>query len=316
MTWQSEWWLVALTVAGLAAIVVATAKDWGRASRAGGVTGAVRVLVAAGLVVIALRPSGEQEVETPVAVAADVVVMLDRTASMGALDHRGGRSRMEGAGEDLAALVADAAGAHVTVITFDDTARVLVPATTDVNSVVTTLRTVGWRPSAKATGSDVSVGVDLAREVLVRAAELRPGNRRMIVYAGDGEQTQAAARASFAPLADLVHEAWVLGYGTSAGGVMPIAPDDSALVTRDGVQQRSVIDEDALRGIAEELSGTYAHRSGADGLPDTTVQAAGPERELVPGAEHYWIVALALVPFLLAHLVVAVRRWREIKEAS
>lgn len=315
MTWQPDWWLVALTLVALAALVAVTVADGRAGSRSGRTTRAVRLVVAAGLVLVALRPSGEREIETPVAVAADVVVMLDRTASMGALDHHGGRSRMEGAGEDLAALVADAAGAHVTVITFDDAARVLVPATTDVNSVMTTVSTVGWRPSAKATGSDVSVGVDLAREVLLRAAEQRPGNRRMLVYAGDGEQTQTAERASFAPLADLVDEAWVLGYGTSGGGVMPVAPDDSTLVTRDGVEQRSVIDERALRAIAEELSGAYVHRSGADDLPDPAVRAAGTERELVPGAEHYWIVALALVPFLLVHLVVAVRRWREIKEA-
>ncbi|MBC9734020.1 vWA domain-containing protein [Nocardioides marmotae] len=314
MTWQPDWWLVLTTAAAaitFAAIAARRRRGSPRGTRARDL---VQVVVALGLVLVALRPSGQHEREVPAENAVDLVVMLDRTASMGAMDHAGGRSRMEGAAEDLVQLVAGAAGAHVSVIVFDDTARLLVPATTDVRSVVTTLGTVGWRPSAKAMGSDVSVGVELAHETLTKLAAQRPGNDRALVYAGDGEQTQSTARGSLAALAELVDEAWVLGYGTSAGGVMPVAPGASELVSRDGVEQRSVLDEETLQEMAEELDGSYVHRTGGGTLPDVARPAGSAARELVPGADYYWVVALVLVPPLLVCLAVAVRRWRAVKE--
>ncbi|NPC95208.1 VWA domain-containing protein [Nocardioides sp. zg-DK7169] len=314
MTWQPDWWLVLATGAAVMTLGVLTAGRWRGSSRATRATDLLRIVVALGLVLVALRPSGQHERDVPVENAVDVVVMLDRTASMGATDHTGGRSRMEGASEDLIEVVAGAAGAHVSVIVFDDTARLLVPPTTDVRSVVTTLGTVGWRPSAKATGSDVSVGVGLARETLTKLAGQRPDNARVLIYAGDGEQTQAAARESLAPVADLVDEAWVLGYGTRDGGVMPVAPGASDLVSWDGVEQRSVLDEGTLRGMADELRGSYVHRTGGEALPDLARPAGSAVREVVPGAEYYWLVAVGLVPLLLGHLVVAVRRWRTVKE--
>ncbi|QCX28232.1 vWA domain-containing protein [Nocardioides jishulii] len=313
MTWQPQWWLVVLAGAVAAALAVAASRRWSTASTTSRALDVVRVVAALGLVVVALRPSGEQERDVPVVAATDVVIMLDRTASMGALDHLGG-SRMDGASADLIQGVAAAAGAHVTVIAFDDSARVLVPATTDVGSVVTTLGTVGWRPSAKATGSDVSVGVELARETLAKVASQRPRNTRVLVYAGDGEQTQSTPRTSFAPLAELVDEAWVLGYGTQAGGEMPVAPGSSERVKLRGSVQRSVLDEQALRAIAGEVEGTYVHRSGAGDLPDLVGPSATGGREVVPGAEYYWIVALGLTPLLGIHLWVTVRRWREMEE--
>ncbi|WP_181312272.1 vWA domain-containing protein [Nocardioides campestrisoli] len=314
MTWQPQWWLVAVAAVATVVLLLTAASRWRASTAEIRLTAVLRVVVAVGLVLVALRPAGEQERDVPPVQAVDLVLMLDRTASMGALDHAGGRSRMDGASEDLVEVVAGAAGAHVSVIVFDDTARLLVPATTDVRSVVTTLGTVGWRPSAKATGSDVSVGVELARQTLTKLAAERPDNARVLVYAGDGEQTQTEARASFAPLAELVDEAWVLGFGTAAGGVMPVAPGDAARVTRDGVEQRSFLDEASLRGIADELQGSFVHRTRGGDLPVTVRPPAATAREIVPGAEYYWIVALGLAPLLLVHLLLAVRRWRAAKE--
>lgn len=313
MTWRPEWLLVALTCAVLALLLVLTVRGWRSSAPWARAASVGRVVVALGLVLVSLRPSGEQEVERPEQHDLDMVVMLDRTASMGALDHRGG-SRMEGAAEDLVEVVAGAAGAHVTVIVFDDTARVLVPATTDVNSVVTTLRTVGWRPWANATGSDISIGTELAREILAKVSEERPSSRRMLLYAGDGEQTQESQRSSFAPVAGLADEAWVLGYGTEAGGVMPVAPGETALVKLDGEPVRSTLDPRNLQAVADELGGTYVDRAASGPLPDAARAGPASVREVVPGAEHYWVVALALVPVLLVLLVLAVRRWRDVQE--
>lgn len=312
MTWRPEWWLVLPVTTVLVVLLVLTLRQWGRATTGQRSAALSRVVVAAGLVLVVLRPSGQHEVETPVASRVDLLVMLDRTGSMGALDHAGG-SRMDAAGEDLAEVVATSGGARVTVIAFDDTARVVVPGTTDARGVVTTLRTIGWRPSAKATGSDISVGLELARETLAQAATERPDSRRVLVYAGDGEQTLSSEPASFSELATLVDEAWVLGYGTAGGGRMPVAPGDEQLVTRGGVDQLSRMDEQALHTIADDLGGTYLHRGGGADLPDVAVSTAR-EREVVPGAEYYWIAALVVAPAALLQVFLAVRRWRAVKE--
>ena len=314
MSWRPEWLLVFPGVAVLLTVAVLAVRGWRAAERIQRVVHVARVLVAGLVLVVALRPAGEHEVETPVTQGVDVVLMLDRTASMGALDHDGGRSRMEGAAEDLVEVVSGAAGARFSVVVFDDDARLLLPATSDVASVVTTLRTVGWRPSAKATGSDVSVAVALTRSTLEKLASEHPDHRRVLVYAGDGEQTQQGEPGSFAPLADLVDEAWVLGYGSEEGGVMPIAPDDPQLVTREGVEQRSVPDPDVLGRIAEQTGGTFVPRTAPGGLPVIGRPTVTTSRELVPGAEHYWILALSAVPFMLLALAVGARRLREVHD--
>lgn len=273
-----------------------------------------RVVVAAAIVAIGLRPTAVDEVEVPVPGTTDVVLLVDRTASMGASDAVGGRSRIEALGDDLAELVIGTGGANVSVIVFDDDARVTVPSTTDATAVATHLRTLGWRPSAKATGSDISVAFDTARDVLEASAASALEHRRFVVYAGDGEQTADAVPASFAPLSELLDGALVLGYGTEDGGPMPIAPGETEQVTLDGEVQRSVIDEENLRAIATDLGGDYLHRTGAGDLPAFAEAEASTATELQPGTEYHWWIALAASGFLLHLLIGAVLELRQVRE--
>lgn len=230
---------------------------------------------------------------TPAPAGADVVILVDRTTSMAAQDYNGNQPRMDGVANDLEQLAAAFTQARITVVTADNEARIAAPWTTDASAIVTLGRTMGWREEGFGTGSDISVGVPLAEQLLRASATGRPDVPRYFFYLGDGEQTSAESPASFAGLADVVDGAWVLGYGTSTGGVMARRPDTTELVTHDGVAQRSHIDETALRVIAAQAEGTYLHRSSPSDLalpiqpvPPTALQApsatATASRQLLP----------------------------------
>lgn len=315
MILEPIWLVLTAAVALLAATLVWAVRHWLARSRAGRAGIVVRVLLALVAVAIGLHPVGAARVSVPRETTADLVLLVDRTTSMGAQDHAGGKPRMQGVAADLSQLVQDLSGAQVAVVVFDDDARLAVPFTTDVTTVSGFLRTVGWRPSTKASGSDISVGVEVAEQLLRKAAAVRPDHDRYLVYVGDGEQTADKAPASFAPLKDLVTGALVLGYGTTTGGQMATRAGSDELVRVDGAVQRSRIDQAALTAIAEQLGADYHHRTGAGALPELVPPGSATSvSRLVPGKEFYWILALVGALGLLQLLWSSVSAMRAARE--
>jgi Ca-activated chloride channel homolog len=274
----------------------------------------VRVALAVAAVAIGLHPVDTVRVGATRETDVDLVLVVDRTTSMGARDLTGDRPRMAGVAADLGALLDQVAGARVAVVVFDDDARLAVPFTADATTVAGYLQVVGWRPSAKATGSDISVGIGLTRDVLTQAAAEHPDHRRYLVYAGDGEQTAESAPASFAPLRSLVDGALVLGYGTPEGGPMTTTDSGDDLIRIRGEVQVSRYDEAALRTVADQLGATYEHRTGPGPLPDVVEPGTAESGALVPGREYYWLVALGAAAGLLVLLGGATAALRAVRE--
>ncbi len=243
---------------------------------------------------VALQPAIVGSEDPPTPTATDIVLVVDRTTSMGAADYNGKRPRMEGVAADVAELVAAMPSARYSVVVMDNDARIEVPWTTDTAAVVTFAQTMGWREETFGIGSDISVGKPLAEELLSTSAQTRPQARRFLVYLGDGEQTMEATPASFDSLAPLLTGAKVWGYGTQQGGRMTLRSDTDELVEQDGVPQLSMINEGALQQIADDLGGTYEHRTGpgglefwSDGAGAATGETGTPDYSLV------WLLALA-----------------------
>lgn len=304
-----------MVLAGLALIALAAAlvHRWRVKGRPARIAGWLRVILAILALGIALRPVQGHFEPRPAEPHVDVLLMIDRTTSMGATDYGAGAPRMSGVAADVAELMGQAAGARVAVIVIDDEAQLAVPFTTDAAAVTGFVGSVGWRNAKTAAGSDISVGVDLARQTLERAALERPDHQRYFVYYGDGEQTVDTPPRSFGELVDLLAGSLVLGYGTSAGATMPLHPDTDELVTIDGVPQVSHLDEPNLTAIAGQLGGQYLHRTGAAGLPKLVPPENRTSDEFVTTVEYYWMLALAGVPLLLVLLgraVVGVRTAR------
>lgn len=246
----------------------------------------------------------------PPPTSVDLLLVVDRTTSMGATDWNGARTRMEGVAADVAELMRAMPGSRVSIITADNEARVVTPWTTDAAAVVTAAETMGWREEGYGIGSDISVGVPLALDQLDSASRARPASARYLVYFGDGEQTTATPPGTFEALRPLVADALVLGYGTPEGATMSIRPGADQLVERDGVAQLSRIDETALRRIAAQVGGTYVHRVSPGELPlwRTPIGDVGQASGVLPPPPPSWWLGLAAVVLLLADLLVSVRR--------
>lgn len=305
--------LVVLAGFVLVLLVAGLVHGWRAKGRPARIAGWLRVLLALLVLGIALRPVQGHLEPRPAEPRVDVLIMIDRTTSMGATDYAAGAPRMSGVAADVAELMHQIAGARVGVIVIDDEARLAVPFTTDAQAVSGFVATAGWRNARTAAGSDISVGVELAQQTLERAAAERPEHQRYFFYFGDGEQTVDIPPRSFAELAGLLAGSLVLGYGTAAGAAMLLGPDTDELVSIDGVPQLSHLGEPNLTAIAGQLGGRYLHRAGPGGLPEVVPPEARTADEFVTTVEYYWMLALAGVPLLLVLLgraVVGVRTAR------
>ena len=231
----------------------------------------------------------------------DVLLLVDRTLSMAAEDYDGGRTRMEGVKSDIKQLMTTYAGARFAVMSFTHESYLEVAFTSDTAALQSFVDVMFPVERAYGAGSRVDVAVEHATELLDRVTKQQPDRRRVVVYLGDGEQTSKDARTSFAALKPSLSGALVLGYGTREGGRMKSSPGSSSYVYDDTTRKEalSVIDETTLKQIAEELGGSYAHRSAPGGTISLQVtsgsgglQSAGP---LTARNDLTWALALVLL---------------------
>ncbi|MDK9352891.1 VWA domain-containing protein [Propionibacterium freudenreichii] len=297
---QPLWWVVACgALLAVAQLVVARRP-----------VPVLRLAICAVVMVIGLHPVFTSAPITGRDHGADVVVVIDRTTSMGADDYQGGQPRMSGAASDIARLVGDYRGARFSVIAMDDNARLEVPFTTDGDAVAGYAAALGWQRSTQGSGSDISSGVGLAAQELEASRRDRPQAQRLLVYCGDGEQTIDTAPASFAPLADELTDALVLGYGTQAGGIMQTYPGSGEYVTFQGAPAVSHIDQAALQAIAEQTRGRYAHRDAPGPLPATSVSVQPAAVATPTSSDPTWVLALVLTGLL------GVEVWRTVRQQA
>ena len=270
-----------------------------------------RIGIVAALVLILLQPGfGTRAVPNQVS-DIEVLVLVDRTRSMSALDYQDG-PRIYGAQRDLADLADALPRARFALLTFGRDATLELPFTSDPSAFSTAIETLQLEGPFDGSGSRADRPLEELQETLARADEQHPDRRRILVYVGDGENTGDHEQASFADLEDLVDGVIVLGYGTEEGARMPEADD---LSTDDGylydqetrADAISRIDEDNLQTIADELVIGYAHRTEPGGMgaiaDDFEASYATDDREDAP-AKHdlTWVFGLLLLGLVLLEL--------------
>lgn len=267
------------------------------------------------LALVALDPRIGPPPPEPGDAGADVVFVIDRTTSMAAQDYHGDEPRMAGVAADVEAIVQSMPGARFAVVTSDNEARIAAPWTTDGQAIITLARTMGWREEGFGTGSDIAVAVPLLQGLLGEDAASRPTAARYLVYMGDGEQIAEQEPASFEPLRAHLTDARVFGYGTQEGGVMAMRVDTDELVTRGGVAQRSMIDQGRLQTIAQQLDGTYQHRTAPGGIEGWPAAPAVTTAAGQSGRGFGWWFAIAGALVIAADLAITARRARQAREA-
>jgi Ca-activated chloride channel family protein len=170
--------------------------------------------------VLALGPSVPGGTSAPGVSNLDVVVAIDTTPSMGALDYAGTQQRLAGVKKDVLALAGKLQGARLEVITFDSDADVILPFTNDQTAFASAVNGLTPQASGYSQGSAIDKPVTLITEELKSSKALYPQHQRLLFYLGDGEQTSSAAVSSFAPIAPYLNGGAVLGYGTTVGAKM------------------------------------------------------------------------------------------------
>lgn len=265
-------------------------------------------------VVILLRPGfGRTEVPTQLA-DLDVIVVVDRTRSMAALDYDGKQPRITGAKADLTALAEALPGARFGMLAFGTDARVVLPLTSDSAAFGAAVETLYLEKPKDGIGSRADRPVPELKDLLERSAEQAPQRRRILVYVGDGEDTTSeGSDETYADVADQVAGGVVLGYGTKQGAPMPEDDDltgDLGFVqdpeTGDTAQSRA--DLDNLHQVADELGVSFEHRTRPGGIDDIAASFKASYSDGVGGherpAQHdlTWLAGVLLLGLLLVEL--------------
>ncbi len=270
---MSDWvsWRPLLPPALVLVLLLATAGLLLAAAWRGTRTERSRWLLRAGMAVLValvlLRPGVGQAPVAATVTDLDVVVVVDRTVSMSARDWNGDQPRLEGVRQDLSAVTAALPGSRFALITWGRYARTELPPTTDLAAFGAAVAAVQREGVFDGEGSSPDRPLEELTALLERAEDQHPDRRRIVVFASDGEVTADGEPASYADLAPLVDDGLVLGYGTTAGGRMPMYDGAEAEQFGDGgwvydqdtgADALSRVDEGNLRAIAAELGVGYS----------------------------------------------------------
>lgn len=262
----------------------------------------------------------------------DVLVAVDATTSMSALDDPSG-SRITAARRDLVELVRNLDQVRLSVLTFGRSRAVRLPWTPDRDAFDEAVAAIQVERPDAGSGSSVGRAVRALKDELDRAEET-PGERiPVVVLVTDGENTVPGRQRSFVSVGDRIEAGVVLGYGTDEGGLMPLervavdeqppSPAEVGAVVTDtntGGPALSRRDPGNLLDIADQLGAAYVE---ADGTQDMARVAAAledaayagldpgePEREL------RWLWALLLLVLVLPELRLGWRRYLEARREA
>lgn len=284
-----------------------------------------RLALLLALVAMVLAPGDREAVAPQATPELDVVVAVDRTTSMSALDDPSG-SRITAVRRDLVELADQLGPAQLSLVTFGESATRRVPLTSDRAVYQGEAASIQVERADDGAGSSVGRAVPLLEEILDQAAEVSGERLPVLVLVSDGEHTSPDAQESFRDLAGRTVAGVVLGYGTAEGGVMPLrrvgldeasppASDPGPVVTvpETGEAAVSRLDDANLRLIADELDATYLPPSGtrtmaevAAGLAERAYADLEPGR---PQRELRWLWALLALLLVLPELRTGWRLW-------
>ncbi len=317
-------------IAVLAVLALVKAPTTGSGTRAGArALWAMRLVMLLACFVMLLRPGIPGGTTQTLATDTDVVLVVDTTASIVAEDWGDGEPRLDGVRADVQAIVDEYPGARFALITFDASADVRMPLTTDTTSLMSSLEVLRPEVTSRSRGSSIGIAAEQLHETLANAAANSEDRSRMVFYFGDGEQTALSPPESFEDSAAFTDAGAVFGYGTAEGGPMKLTSgsfdpaEGEGYIEYQGSNALSVIDEANLQTIAGELGVEYQHRT-ADSeptLPDapSTTVAYSDSGEVGNVIELYWIAALLMAALLgveLARATMLVARLRTLRVGS
>lgn len=193
----------------------------------------------------------------------NVLFVVDNTVSMDALDYNGNNTRLSGVKDDCKYIIKELNGANFSLITFDNTTKIITPYTKDINTTIEAIEVMKPIDDLYAKGSSLNTPLDTLKQYMKKSKN----NDRIgiIFYISDGEITDESELKSYSSLSKYFKEGAVLGYGTSKGGYMKSTNKYS---TQEYIMDYSnynygkaisKLDEDNLKKIADDLNINYIY---------------------------------------------------------
>ena len=201
----------------------------------------------------------------------DILFVIDNTISMNALDYNGSNTRLSGVKEACNYIIDELNGSRFSVITFDNTSRIVTPYTYDANITREAISIMMPINELYAKGSSIDVSLDSIMYSL-KNSKKKNDNNRIIFFISDGENTSNNSIKSFKSISKYISDGAVLGYGTKKGGYMK---DESEYATNEYIMDYtdtnfgkaiSKIDEKNLKEIANDMDVDYIHITNSNNI--------------------------------------------------
>lgn len=206
----------------------------------------------------------------------EILFVIDNTISMNAEDYNGREKRLDGVKQDCKYIIENFTGAKFSIITFSNSAKILIPYTRDSNLAIESIEIIEPIQELYARGSSLNTPIETIESTLKRTTEKNTNNKRILFFISDGEITDDSKLESFEKLKKYVDDGAILGYGTTQGGNMletnkytnktEYIMDYSGLNYGKAV---SKIDEKNLQKIASDIGVNYIHMDSQDKITST-----------------------------------------------
>lgn len=193
----------------------------------------------------------------------DVLFVVDNTISMNAEDYNGKNTRLSAVKKDCKYIINRLNGARFSLITFNNTAKIVTPYTKDANLTKEAIDIIEPIDKLYAKGSSLNTPIKTIISSLESSKE-KEDRIRIIFFISDGEITDESRLKSFQEISKYIDNGAVLGYGTAKGGYMKSKSSysDQEEYIKDYNNYNyekaiSKIDENNLKKIAKDINIEY-----------------------------------------------------------
>ncbi len=246
----------------------------------------------------------------------NVFLVIDNTISMVAEDYNGNKTRLSGVKKDCEYIIEQLSGSSFSIITFNNTSKILTPMTKDNDMTLGALDTISPIDEFYARGTTMNVVLENLETSLKRGAE-KEGRRNIVFFISDGEITNEEELKSFSSTKKYISNGAVLGYGTDKGGKMKVKDmySDKEEYLEDTSADYpypkavSKIDEENLKKIAKDMDIDYIHATKQSNIESKVkeikrdaIQNLGDTQKMLYD-DIYFIFVIPLLGMLLFELI-------------
>lgn len=247
----------------------------------------------------------------------DIIFVVDNSISMIANDYQNNKTRLDGVKELGETIIKELNGARFTLITFDNSSKVIIPFTKDSSMALESIEVINTKAEYRATGSSLNAPKEDLLSTLKSSKET-VDRIPIVFFISDGEITREdQPLESFKDFKEYIENGAILGFGTEQGATMYIGEKGmwGEYVMANYGQEKAIskMNEANLKKIAEDMDLDYIHISNPKDIQSkikelkTLASSSFQSSDKSTYEDTYYIFLIPLFLLLLFH-------FREYKE--